>query len=230
MSNANDQAMRACRVAFITAFSVALLRLRKGRTRRREQPDTAGFSDEPSAEILLQTLLSEREQDSARQGVLNGTASALLGLEAVLGAVALDLSAAPNWKMAGLSALVASMLCSIAALADFVRQGPLTLDSAGLQAYLTTPAEETRLTLIATVSGLITSGRHDLIRPKRRSLVMSVVALIVGAILLGVGAGVKEPSHGEKKEHRIERVQGLGYQDPSRNQHRVGPLGSSPLR
>jgi hypothetical protein len=229
MSNANDQAMRARRVALITVFSVAWLQLRRGRTRRREQPGTSGFSDEPSAEILLQTLLSEREQDTARQGVLNGTASALLGLEAVLGAVALGLSAAPNWKMAGLSALVVSMLCSIAALSDFVRRGPLTLDAAGLQAYLTRPVEVTRLTLIATVSGLITSGRHDLIRPKRRNLVMSVVALIVGAILLGVGAGVKEPSHGQKKEHRFERVQGLGYQGPSGNQHQVGPLGRSPL-
>ncbi|MFF7174787.1 hypothetical protein [Streptomyces pseudovenezuelae] len=212
--------MSARRIALIAIFSAALLRLRRRRARQRRQFQAAAPSGEPSADIVLQTLLSEREQETAREGVLNGTASALLGLEAVLGAVALDLSAAPNWKTAGLSALVVSMLFSIAALTDFLSRGrsPLTLDPAGLQQYLTKPVEETRLTLIATTSGLITSGRLDLIYPKRRNLVLSIAALITAAVLLGVGAGLKEPGHGQQEKRSSDRVQALGHQDLSRNQ------------
>jgi hypothetical protein len=215
--------MSARRLALMALSWTVLHRLRIGRARRRtsRQPPPAAM---PSADLVLQTLTSERQQETAREGALNGTASAIIGLEAVFGTVALDVSAAPNWKTASLSVLLVSMSFAVFALTDFLfqRRGPLTYDPSGLVRYLTKPVEETRLTLIATTSGLVASGRSNLIYPKRRKLAVSLVALIVSAALLGVGAGLKESQDDQEKG-------GPGHAQTATNQVLPGnqPRGSS---
>ena len=149
---------------------------------------------EPSLSVLRETCMSERIQQSTAAGALNGIAAALLGFEAVLGTVGISIKSCPNWKGAALSVLALSIVFALLTLADVIlpwRNGLWMFDPQKLGEHVNRSLRDTELTLFATAAAMFIAGDQEVIKPKRRSLRLSIICLVLALILGGIGVGAK---------------------------------------
>jgi hypothetical protein len=135
----------------------------------------------PSLDLLLQTLMLERDKQLAHFDALDTKAGVLLAFDGVLITLTRFIRLAFQWPGIGL----ASGSALFALLAFWPRKYPV-LRPRELRKYLTFEAENTRLMLHDTIGEMITRGGR-LLQVKARFLMVALILLLLAAITFGAG-------------------------------------------
>jgi len=135
----------------------------------------------PSLDLLLQTIMLERDKQLAHFDALDTKAGVLLAFDGVLIALTRFIRLAVQWPEIGLAA--ASALFAV--LTFWPREFPF-LSPRDLRKYLTYETENTRLMLHDTIGVMITRGGR-LLEAKARYLKVALVFLLLAAITFGAG-------------------------------------------
>jgi hypothetical protein len=135
----------------------------------------------PSLDLLLQTLMLERDKQLAHFDALDTKAGVLLAFDGVLITLTRFIRLAFQWPAIGL----ASGSALFALLAFWPRKYPV-LQPRELRKYLTFEAENTRLMLHDTIGEMITRGGR-LLQLKARFLTVALILLLLAAITFGAG-------------------------------------------
>jgi hypothetical protein len=135
----------------------------------------------PSLDLLLHTLMLERDKQLAHFDALDTKAGVLLAFDGVLITLTRFIRLAFQWPGIGL----ASGSALFALLAFRPRKYPV-LRPSELRKYLTFEAENTRLMLHDTIGDMITRG-GQLLEVKARYLKVALVLLLLAAITFGAG-------------------------------------------
>jgi hypothetical protein len=135
----------------------------------------------PSLDLLLQTLMLERDKQLAHFDALDTKAGVLLAFDGVLITLTRFIRLAFQWPGIGL----ASGSALFALLAFWPRKYPV-LRPGELRKYLTFEAENTRLMLHDTIGEMITRGGR-LLEVKARFLTVALILLLLAAITFGAG-------------------------------------------
>ena len=151
------------------------------RARRRPAPAPSSWPPMPSLDLLLQTLMLERDKQLAHFDALDTKAGVLLAFDGVLITLTRFIRLAFQWPGIGL----ASGSALFALLAFQPRKYPV-LRPRELRKYLTFEAENTRLMLHDTIGEMITRGGR-LLEVKARFLTVALILLLLAAITFGAG-------------------------------------------
>lgn len=151
------------------------------RARRRPAPAPSSWPPMPSLDLLLQTLMLERDKQLAHFDALDTKAGVLLAFDGVLITLTRFIRLAFQWPGIGL----ASGSALFALLAFRPRKYPV-LRPRELRKYLTFEAENTRLMLHDTIGEMITRGGR-LLEVKARFLTVALILLLLAAITFGAG-------------------------------------------
>jgi hypothetical protein len=138
----------------------------------------------PSLDLLLQTVMAERDKQLAHFDALDTKAGVLLAFDGVL--LAFQRSIRAEFQVPG--TVLAAASAGLALWAFWPRKFP-ALDPVDLRKYLTYETEQTRLMLHDTIGEMITRGAVVLGKKALR-LRLALVGLLLAAITLGAGVVV----------------------------------------
>lgn len=171
----------------------------------RRRPAAAapgGWPPMPSLDLLLQTVMAERDKQLAHFDALDTKAGVLLAFDGVL--IAFQRSIRAEFQVPGI--VLAAASASLALWAFWPRKFPV-LDPVDLRKYLTYEPEQTRLMLHDTTGVMITRGAL-LLGKKAFRLKLALMALLLAAVTLGAGVVVGTHATPSGRTHHVKQGPG----------------------
>jgi hypothetical protein len=153
----------------------------------------------PSLDLLLQTVMAERDKQLAHFDALDTKAGVLLAFDGVL--LAFQRSIRAEFQVPG--TVLAAASAGLALWAFWPRKFP-ALDPADLRKYLTYETEQTRLMLHDTIGVMITRGALVL-GQKAFRLKLALVGLLLAAVTLGAGVVVSTHGTSSGRTHHVKQ-------------------------
>ena len=163
----------------------------------------------PSLDLLLQTVMAERDKQLAHFDALDTKAGVLLAFDGVL--IAFQRSIRVEFQVAGI--VLAAASAGFALWAFWPRKFPV-LAPANLRKYLTYETEQTRLMLHDTIGEMITRGAL-LLEKKAHRLKLALVGLLLAAVTLGAGVVVGTHGTSSGRTHHVKQGSGTTGATPS---------------
>jgi hypothetical protein len=156
----------------------------------------------PSLDLLLQTVMAERDKQLAHFDALDTKAGVLLAFDGVL--IAFQRPMRAEFQVPG--TVLAAASAGLALWAFWPRKFP-TLDPPYLRKYLTYETEQTRLMLHDTIGKMITRGALVLGKKAFR-LKLALVGLLLAAVTLGTGVVVSTHATSSGRTHHVKQGPG----------------------